>query len=276
MEFSKLFMVLLISAVGLFGASTEKAFAQSRDLKWSDPMQFNLNLYGWLPEAPAKINVGDKTVVDVPEDLDTILDSLDMTAMFEVEAHKGPLVAFANVVYYDGTYNDTSTGPISNQPRDWELSEEVWAIKYGLGYRLGSWKLDESPDSPSLAIYPWVGAFYFHDDYEVKLTPLNMIFDGVRVKGTFEFNTLMVGLTPRIQFSERWYFNTSFSYGGWEVDDVDEIYDIIANIGYRFKMWEVSSRVFAGYRYLHFEHEDGETSIELTTKGPFIGIGWEF
>ena len=269
-------IVLPLVAMGLLSISPTRTFAESRDLQWSDPIQFHLNLYGWLPEAPAKISVADKTVVDVPEDLDTILDSLNMTAMFEVEAYKGPLVVFANVIYYDGTYDDTSVGPISGQARKWELSEEVWAIKYGFGYRFGSWKLGEAIDSPTMAVYPWIGAFYFHDDYEVEVDPLNMIYDGIEVDGTFDFNTPMVGITPRIKFDERWQMNLSFSYGGWEVDDVDEIYDIIVSLGYRFNMWDISSRVFAGYRYLSIDWEKGVRQLELDAKGPFIGIGWEF
>lgn len=275
MKFAK-FAVLFLVAWSLLATGTTKASAQDGDSQWSDPWRFHVNLYGWLPDAPATINVKGREVVDVPEDLDTILDSLNAAAMFELEAHKGPLVLFANVVYYDGEYDDGFTGPVSGASRRFELEEEVWAIKYGVGYRLGSWKLGESPGSPTLALYPWVGAFYFHDDWKVKVDPVGVVLDGVKVDGTFEFNTPMVGLTQRVNFSERWYLNLSFSYGGWEVDDVEEIYDFIGNVGYRFTMWDVPSKVFAGYRYLHIDWEDQPEELKLTAKGPFFGIGWEF
>ena len=60
------------------------------------------------------------------------------------------------------------------------------------------------------------------------------------------------------------------------MSDVDEIYDFIGDVGYRFKMWGVSSRAFAGYRYLHIDYEDQPVTLEVDVKGPFLGIGWEF
>jgi hypothetical protein len=86
----------------------------------------------------------------------------------------------------------------------------------------------------------------------------------------------MVGLASYWNLSERWYLNLSYGYGGWDVDDVDEIYDFIGNVGYRFTMYDISSKVFAGYRYLHFDWEDQPAEVVLTCKGPFFGIGWEF
>lgn len=252
------------------------ALAGEDDRVWNAPWRFHFNLYGWLPDAPATIDVKGQEVVDVPEDLDTILDSLDMTAMFEVEVHKGPVFAFANVVYYDGEYDERFIGPLSGLSRKLTLEEEVWAIKYGAGYRVGKWQLGSDPDAPVLALYPWVGGFYFHDDYEVKVDPAGVVLDGVKINGTFKFNTPMAGLGARLDFWERWYLNLSYSYGGWDVDNVDEIWDFIGNIGYRFDMWGVSSKVFAGYRYLSFDHDQRDTRIQLDAKGPFFGIGWEF
>ncbi|MEH6468200.1 MAG: hypothetical protein V7725_01145 [Porticoccus sp.] len=72
----------------------------------SDPWQFQVNIYGWFPDAPATIKVKGQEVVDVPEDLSTILDSLDGAAMFELQARKGKITLFANTVYYEGSYGE--------------------------------------------------------------------------------------------------------------------------------------------------------------------------
>jgi hypothetical protein len=267
---------LILVVLVFWGGGATQANSQDMAGFWNAPWKFNVNVYGWLPDAPASIKVADKEVVDVPEDLDTVLDSLDMTAMFELEAHKGPLVFFTNTVYYDGDYDEGFIGPISNASRRFELEEEVWAIKYGIGYELTSWNLGKNNDSPTLKLIPWIGGFFFHDDYTLTVEPIGNILDGVKVDGTFEFNTPMIGLTPRINFSDRWYINLSYSYGGWDVDDVKEIWDFIGNVGYRFTMWDISSRAFLGYRYLSIDHEDQETHLKVDVKGPFIGIGWEF
>jgi hypothetical protein len=275
MRFLKI-VVLSFVVAGLLGLSATTSSAQGRDLEWSDPWRFHVNIYGWLPDAPATISVNGNEVVDVPEELDTILDSLDMTAMFELEAHKGPLVLFANNVYYKGKYDENFTGPITNLPKKYELQEEVWAIKYGAGYNLGTWNLGQSDGSPTMSLIPWVGGFYFHDDWSLTIKPYGEPLSG-KVTGTYDFNTPMVGLASRVGLSEKWYINLSYSYGGWDVDSVDEVYDFIGNVGYRFKMGDVSSKVIAGYRYLHFNRPDNRgIEIDLTCKGPFLGIGWEF
>jgi len=274
MQFTKI-TVLLLAALAFAGTVATPDIAQGEGSILSAPWKFNVNLYGWLPEAPATINVDGKEVVDVPENLDTILDSLNAAAMFEIEVHKGPITVFTNTVYYKGEYDEGFTGPVTGLSREFELEEEVWAIKYGVGYQLGPWNLGKSEDSPTLSLYPWVGAFFFHDDWSLKVNPTD-VPGGGKVDGTFRFNTPMVGLTARPNLSERWYLNLSFGYGGWDVDDVDKIYDFIGNVGYRFTMWNVPSRVFAGYRYLYFDWKKQKTELELTAKGPFFGIGWEF
>ena len=41
-------------------------------------------------------------------------------------------------------------------------------------------------------------------------------------------------------------------------------------------MGGVSSKVSAGYRYLHIDYEDQPVELKVDVKGPFIGVGWEF
>ena len=274
MKFAK-FAVLLLVALVFICTVTTPAIAEEEGFL-AAPWRFHVNLYGWLPEAPATISVDGKEVVDVPEDLDTILDSLEAAAMFELEAHKGRFSIFAHTVYYKGDYDQHYTGPVTGLARKFELEEEVWLIKYGVGYELGTWNLGVSDDSPTLTLIPWVGGFYMHDDWSLKIDPAAE-FPGDKVTGTFEYNTPMAGLSSRWKLSERWMMNLSYSYGGWGVDDVDETYDFVGAVGYGFKMGNVLSKVFAGYRYLYIDWQDNQdVKVELTAKGPFFGIGWEF
>lgn len=275
--------ILWVVTILLVTAGSSNAFAQEKSTvwkepSWSDPWEFRVNLYGWLPDAPATISVGDTTLVDAPESLGTILDSLNVTAMFELEAHKGPLAIFANSIYYDGTYDDNLTGVISGQERRYTLDEKVWAIRYGVGYTFGPWKLGEEANAPGMTLTPWAGAFYFHDDWDLRADPLDAVFDGFSTGGLVKFHTPMVGFTPRIQFNDRWYLNSSFSYGGWDTDGVDHIYDLLANAGYRFKMKGLDAKAFIGYRYLYFEWDDEDvgSTVKLRVRGPYIGIGWTF
>jgi hypothetical protein len=234
MKFAKS-MVALVFALALVVTLTAPAIAQGEGIL-DAPWEYHVNLYGWLPNAPATVEVNGKELVDVPEDLNTILDSLEMAAMFELEAHKGPLVLFLNNVYYKGDYSKNFTGRVSKARNKFELEEEVWAIKYGAGYKFGPWEADENPGSLDLTLIPWAGAFFFHDDWNVKVSPAGPILNDIKKDGTLKFNTPMLGLTSRINLSERWYLNLSAGYGGWDVSDVNEIYDFVGNFAYRFKM----------------------------------------
>ena len=143
MKFAKS-MVTLVFVLALVVTLTAPAIAQGEGIL-DAPWEFHVNVYGWLPDAPATIAVGDKELVDVPEDLNTILDSMEMAAMFVLEAHKGPLVLFANTVYYKGDYSKNFTGSVSKAQRKFELEEKVWAIKYAAGYKFGPWGRTRTP-----------------------------------------------------------------------------------------------------------------------------------
>jgi hypothetical protein len=41
-------------------------------------------------------------------------------------------------------------------------------------------------------------------------------------------------------------------------------------------MGNVSYKVFAGYRYLHIDHEKQPVTLKVDVFGPFFGIVWEF
>ena len=101
------------------------------------------------------------------------------------------------------------TGPITGLAKKYELQEEVWVIKYGVGYDLGTWNLGKSEDSPNFSLIPWVGGFYFHDDWSLTIKPYGEPLSG-KTTGTYDFNTPMVGLGSRVILSEKWYLNLSY------------------------------------------------------------------
>lgn len=136
--------VLFVLACALAVSMAVPAIAEEGEGFLSAPWKFHVNLYGWLPDAPATLSVDDRELVDAPEDLDTILDSLEAAAMFEIEVHKGPVFVFANTFYYKGEYDENFRGPVTGQPREFKFQEEAWLVKYGAGYRLGPWNLGKA------------------------------------------------------------------------------------------------------------------------------------
>ncbi len=51
---------------------------------------------------------------------------------------------------------------------------------------------------------------------------------------------------------------------------------LLAMAGYHFKMWGQPAHVFAGYRYLHLDFDDGSIGLKLDVKGPLVGFGVDF
>lgn len=271
MSIARIKRLLLIGSC-VVGILTPPGIVQADEHAEDAPWEFQFDFYGWLPDAPAKIKVDGKTVVDVPEELDTILESAEAISMFVFQAKKNRAVGFANVIYYKGSYDDDFIGPLTSLDREYKLKEEVTAIRYGGGYEFGPWTTETDK---TWTLTPWVGGFWFHDDWSVEVKPREAPLGG-KVSGTFEFNTPMLGVNSSVELSEDWSLFLSYGYGGWEVDDVNKIYDATAIAMYNFKMGDVATHSFFGYRYLDFDWRDDPVQLLLTVKGPLIGIGWKF
>jgi hypothetical protein len=264
----------LIAAILLLGISVTFSAAEEPANIWDAPWRFNFNIYGWIAKAPVTIKAGDIDIVSLPESFDNILDDMQFTAMFEIEAHKGPLGFFVSPIYYDGKDSEHFTGPLGNR-RKFTIEESVWLIDYGVSYEVGRWRLGENSDTPTVAVKPYAGFRFLHDNIGLKLDPGGLLDFGFSKHYTVKFNTPIVGLRTSWDLTDRWYLNVSGDYGGWDVDHVNETYQGIGALGYRFTMWGKPAIFFAGYRYLHVDY-DKTLDIEVTLKGPLIGIGLEF
>jgi hypothetical protein len=99
---------------------------------------------------------------------------------------------------------------------------------------------------------------------------------GLRIRDTIEFNTPIAGLNTLLRFNDRWDLRVSLNHGVFDASEVNKTYQAFGLLGYHFKMGEVSSQVFAGYRYLHLDLEKGPIQVEVDVKGPLVGLGWNF
>ena len=135
--------------------------------------------------------------------------------------------------------------------------------------------MGEAADSPTATVEPFVGGLYPRDKIKLDVNP--GLFDiGLRIRKTIEFNTPIVGVSTLWRFNDRWSLRVSGNYGGFHVDDVNETWQGIGLLGYNFKMGDVSTEAFAGYRYLHIDYGDEPLEIDVDIKGPLVGIGWNF
>jgi len=276
------YAISFLAALMLVGPMATPCAAQDTTVDWTwsspsavetEPWRFNLNVYGWLPNAPVTISTPEGRQESAPESFDKILDDLEFGAMGESEIHKGPFGVFVSPIFYKGEDDENFTG-LLGASRKATLEETVWLIKYGVSYDLGSLRLGESSDSPTVTLQPYAGGLYLHDKIRLDLSP-GAIGPGVKVRETLEFNTIIIGVNTLWDLTDRWSLRIGGNIGGWNVDDVNQTYEIIGTAAYHFKLWDKSAKVFAGYRYLHLDYEK-EVEIEVTIKGPLFGFGFDF
>jgi hypothetical protein len=232
------------------------------------PWRFAVVIWGWLPEAPADITLGPAEA-DLPESLDTILDSVQWGAFLDLEARKGPFGAYATPIVLGLRDSFHVTGPLGVRRRV-AISEKAVLMDFGVSYELGRWQLGTEADSPAVTVEPFVGGRWLFDDLTLDVDP------GRRRSVDVDFAAPVIGLRTFWDLTERWNLRLGGDYGGFDVDDVDETYNLAGTVGYRFMLGGVRSNVFAGYRYLYIDYQKSANELEVTLKGPILGIGFEF
>jgi hypothetical protein len=227
-----------------------------------------------LPQAPADIDVG-RLDIGLPENLSTIIDDLKLGAMLEFEVHKGPIGIFFSPIFYKGDESDHFKGKLGER-RKFGLKETVFLIDYGISYDFGPWPLSKKPNSYKNVIFqPYAGFRFLHDNIKINVSP-GEIDPGLSVRKKLKFNTPIIGVNTIWNLSRRWFLRVGGDVGGWKVDHVQSTYQAVGTVAYRFKTWDVSSKVFAGYRYMYIDYDKKDEALKVSIKGPLIGVGVEF
>ena len=86
-------LMAMLTLVLMAATSTAALAADPAEEGWLDgPWRYSGVIYGWLPQAPMDLFLDQDELGNVPESLSNILKALQMTAMLEFEAHKGPFI----------------------------------------------------------------------------------------------------------------------------------------------------------------------------------------
>ena len=246
----------------------EGFFAPTLDGPW----RFTAAGYGWLPNAPAEIKVrhGDATL---PEDLGTLLDDLQFGAFLDFEVRKGKLGAYVAPIIIFLEDSETVQGPL--QSHKVTVDENVYLTDFGLSYEVGRWYLGKSPNAPAVTVEPFVGARWLIDDIKIKIEPGGLLDPGGRTfREDISFIAPVIGLRTFWDLTERWNLRIEGDYGGFDVDHLKSTWNFLGTVGYRFKIGDVSSNVFAGYRWLYIHYEK-RAELFVDIKGPLVGIAFD-
>jgi hypothetical protein len=247
------------------------------------PWRFTLAGYGWLPEAPAEIDLGpvDDTL---PEDLGTIIDGLQFGAMADLELRKGSFGAYFSPIVVFLSDSEHIDGPIERHKVT--LNEDVYLMDFGLSYEVGRWQLWNQADwilpSPKVAVELIAGGRALIDDITVKLKPGRRTFDPDTIEADRKFDVdidfvaPVVGLHTFWDLTDRLNLRIEGDYGGFDVDHLEETYNAMGLVGWRFKPKpHLNVNVYAGYRFLHIDYKK-IAEIKVDIKGPFVGLAFEF
>lgn len=266
MKLSKFTITFLVAF--LFIGTSATLSAEQEPTDWREaPWRFTFNIYGWAPELPVDIKLGPISE-DLPIDLGTLLDDLQFGAMMDFELRKGRIGAYFSPIVMFLKDTETVQGPL--QKHKVTIKDQAFLTDFGVTYEIGRWHLGKNPNSPTVTVEPFVGARWLIDDFPIKIDPPDR-----KVKLGITFITPVIGLNTLWDLTERWHLRIEGDYGGFDVDNVEQTYNAMGIVGYRFKIRGVSSHVFAGYRYLHV-HYKKEADIKVTVRGPLVGIGFEF
>lgn len=250
------------------GVATDVAADGSRLSEWwtNEPLRFAANVYGWAPNIPVEYDLGP-AAGSLPIRLPTLLDSLQGAAMLDFQVRKGRFGAYVAPIVMFLRYSTHRQGLLRRHRIS--VKDYAYLTDFGLSYELGRWKLGEHSASPTVSVEPFVGYRWLIDDFEIDIDP------GPTFKPDIDFITPIVGLRTFWDLTERWHLRIEGDYGGWDVDDVKRTWNALGVVGYRFKMGDTTTHVFAGYRYLHAKYEK-TIKLRASVRGPLAGIGWEF
>ena len=232
-----------IAAIALQGAATAALAADSG---------FTVTPYLWAVGIDGDIQAhGEDTNVSM--DFQDVVENLDMAASALFEANVGDWVSYAMVDYLSLDSGDVDT----RYPGiDADLEMDSTLATVATGYRVHM--------SERSTIDVQVGIRYAQMDTELWIEGVgqrdadNNVYDGI------------LALRPRLALSRNWTFSPTMSIGAGDSDLTWElspqfVYDCDCGFDVR-----------VGYRNLNYDFEKGSDSMDLTIKGPVIGVGFSF
>ena len=233
--------------------------------KW----QIEITPYFWAAGLNGTTGVAGVTG-NVDMSVGDILDRLDSTFMGMVEARKGPWS-----VLFDGGYMRLKGE-----------ATKSWSGPGGIGTSTGQLSADATDEVLSLAVGHRVGGQDSRADVllGVRYTKIDSNLDlVVSTAGTLPGGTRrvsddqgwwdpIVGFRIIVPFAERWSAVGYADVGGFGIGSVLSSQSLIG------VNWELTKNIIAkaGFRYLIQDYTNDEFVWNMTTSGPYLGVGIRF
>jgi hypothetical protein len=241
---------------GLFWG-TPKATAQSVSPESpSEGHQYQVTPYLWGSGLVGQLGIGNRTA-DVDASFSDILDHLHIAAMVVADARWNRIVAATDLIYIDLRGERATPGPLFSSVNP---QQKLLILTPEGGYRV------VATDSTSLDIVGGIRYWHLNNELMFKAGALPDVdlqasrgwVDGIvgaRVKRTFLTN-----------------FSAS-AYGDVGAGGSTSTYQIAGIIG-----WDFHEHVglIAGYRYLKVKYDQKDVLLDVSMKGPLLGVTIRF
>ncbi|MFO1060044.1 MAG: hypothetical protein U1E53_24135 [Dongiaceae bacterium] len=227
----------------------------------------DLTSYLWATSFNGNIGAGPVSA-PVSAGFIDILDNSDSLVGIEgrLGVRKGRFGA-----YVDGLWNrvgfDTVNGPFGSRIAP---TMTLTYVEGALFYRLIDLPPDRSPDKQDfwgfgVAADAYAGARY---------TDLGLELDFKRINQTESWNKSwvdpIVGARVDLAITDNWRFLLDNNVGGFGAGSKFS-YSGMALVGYQFTVWGMPSTVWAGYKGLYQNYQDGDFKWDMWVHGPIVG-----
>ena len=270
MKFASALAALLVGA----SIVATPAQAQIPEDKWT----FQAIVYGYFPDLGGTTNFPDRTgSSSINVGIDQILSNLNFTFMGTLEARKGRLGLFTDLIYLDVSGDKSNTRNFTIGGRDipsslnanldlgikgtlWTLAGEYLAINDSstVVYVLGGARLLDLKQTLSYNLSVDVGPFTGparNGNSEVKVSYWDAV---VGVKGRFAFGDRKEWFVPY--------------YADIGTGQSDLTYQLFGGLGYTFS-W---GSVLGGWRYIDYDFKSSSKVESINFNGPMLGVAFNW
>ena len=212
--------------------------------------------YLWSAGVEGTDSAGD----DIDVSFSDVLKDLDGGFMGALAAQKGKWSLLADVIYLSIHQETSSTANIIGIPEkvDVDVKLKGFISTFGVACRV------QESDTASLDLL--VGARYFYLDVDLdvdvgasksKYSDSEDVLDGI------------IGAKVFLELNEKWYLSC---YADAGTGDSKRTWQAWPGLGYRLEKVDVH----AGYRYLAWETDNGDSIDDINFSGPTLGVKFRF
>jgi hypothetical protein len=232
-----------------------------------EPWRRSVALSLWAPKEIKVDAITPEGTTTIRKNLNWLIQHLDYEVPLEFELRKGTFGVYAHLLAFK------LNGETGNKEVHANWDDEGFLLDTGISYELGTWALGSGSDAPTLTIEPFGGSRWLYDPVELSFN----IGSGDEHTVTLSSFSPVVGVRAFIDLTDRWNARFDGDYGGFDVDNNRETWNLRALAGYRFGRGRVRWNVQAGYRAMRLTDLDkGDERIRLDLWGPVMLIGAEF